>query len=115
MHGTAGQHLTKLRAEITPLPGIRIEGSHSKGVRAAHAMEHPMARTAVASDELAGKFASEKESPYTRWVRNEGLDIIDGLFVPNLRTVELKPWARRGGRGVFINHEASRTSNDCYV
>ena len=27
----------------------------------------------------------------------------------------MKPWARRGGRGVFINHEASRTSNDCYV
>ena len=22
---------------------------------------------------------------------------------------------RRGGRGVYINHEASRTSNDCYV
>jgi hypothetical protein len=35
--------------------------------------------------------------------------------VPNLRTVELKPWPRRGGFGVFINHEASRTSNDCYV
>ncbi len=33
----------------------------------------------------------------------------------NLHTVELKPWARRGGRGVFINHDASRTSNDCYV
>jgi oxalate decarboxylase/phosphoglucose isomerase-like protein (cupin superfamily) len=27
----------------------------------------------------------------------------------------LKPWPRRGGRGVYINHEASRTSNDCYV
>ncbi|MGH3750968.1 MAG: cupin domain-containing protein, partial [Micromonosporaceae bacterium] len=36
-------------------------------------------------------------------------------YVPNLRTVELKPWARRGGSGVFINHDASRTSNDCYV
>ena len=35
--------------------------------------------------------------------------------MPNLHTVELKPWARRGGRGVFMNHEASRTSNDCYV
>jgi len=35
--------------------------------------------------------------------------------VPNLHTVELKPWARRGGKGVFMNHEASRTSNDCYV
>jgi len=29
--------------------------------------------------------------------------------------VALKPWTRRGGYGVFINHEASRTSNDCYV
>jgi oxalate decarboxylase/phosphoglucose isomerase-like protein (cupin superfamily) len=72
-------------------------------------------RSAVASEELAGKFAAEKESPYTRWVRAEGLDILDGLYVPNLHTVELKPWARRGGRGVYINHEASRTSNDCYV
>ena len=30
-------------------------------------------------------------------------------------TAELKLWPRRGGRGVFINHEASRFSNDCYV
>src|SRR5690348_17670095 len=33
----------------------------------------------------------------------------------SLHTVELKPWARRGGRAVFMNHDASRTSNDCYV
>src|SRR3569832_1231025 len=31
------------------------------------------------------------------------------------RDIDLKPWPRRGGKGVFINHEASRTSNDCYV
>jgi oxalate decarboxylase/phosphoglucose isomerase-like protein (cupin superfamily) len=48
-------------------------------------------------------------------VAAEGLDIIAAHYVPDLRTVELKPWARRGGRGVFINHEATRTSNDCYV
>jgi oxalate decarboxylase/phosphoglucose isomerase-like protein (cupin superfamily) len=35
--------------------------------------------------------------------------------VANLRTVELKPWPRRGGKGVYINHDASRFSNDCYV
>ena len=29
--------------------------------------------------------------------------------------MELKPWPRRGGKGVFLNHDASRTSNDCYV
>jgi oxalate decarboxylase/phosphoglucose isomerase-like protein (cupin superfamily) len=74
-----------------------------------------MAKEAVVSEDLAAKFATEKDTPYLRWVRNEGLDIIGAHYVRNLRTVELKPWARRGGYGVYINHEASRTSNDCYV
>ena len=33
-----------------------------------------MARTAMVSDETANKFATEKETPYTRWVKSEGLD-----------------------------------------
>src|SRR5687767_4745576 len=70
---------------------------------------------AIVSKELAQKFETEKDSRYTRWVAEQGLDIISGHYVRNLRHVELKPWARRGGKGVFINHEASRTSNDCYV
>jgi oxalate decarboxylase/phosphoglucose isomerase-like protein (cupin superfamily) len=74
-----------------------------------------MAKDAMVSENLAEKFATEKDSPYTRWVADEGLDIIAAHYVPDLRTVDLKPWARRGGRGVYINHEASRTSNDCYV
>src|ERR1700716_4227393 len=74
-----------------------------------------MAKNAVVSDELAKKFATEKDSPYTRFIRGEGLEIIGAHYVPSLHTVELKPWARRGGNFVFINHEASRTSNDCYV
>jgi hypothetical protein len=74
-----------------------------------------MTKNAIVSEELAKKFATEKETPYTRWIRDEGLDIIAAHHVPNLRTVELKPWPRRGGSAVFINHEASRTSNDCYV
>jgi oxalate decarboxylase/phosphoglucose isomerase-like protein (cupin superfamily) len=74
-----------------------------------------MAKDAIVSDELAKKFATEKETPYTRWVKEEGLDIISAFYVPNLRTVELKPWARREAAGIFINHDASRTSNDCYV
>ncbi len=74
-----------------------------------------MAKDAVVSEELAKKFATEKDTPYLRWVRSEGLDIIGAHYVRNLNTVELKPWARRGGSGVYLNHEASRTSNDCYV
>ena len=74
-----------------------------------------MAKDALVSDDMAKKFATEKDTPYTRWVADEGLDIISAHYVPNLNTVELKPWERRGGSGVYINHEASRTSNDCYV
>ena len=33
-------------------------------------------RSAPVSEEIAKKFATEKETPYTRWVRDEGLDII---------------------------------------
>jgi oxalate decarboxylase/phosphoglucose isomerase-like protein (cupin superfamily) len=74
-----------------------------------------MAKDALASEDLAKKFATEKETPYTRWIRDEGLDIIPALYVRNLRTVDVKPWARRGGNAVFVNHDASRISNDSYV
>ncbi len=74
-----------------------------------------MKADALVSADMAKKFATEKETPYTRWVREEGLDILSAMYVPDLHTVELKPWARRGGRGVFLNHDASRTSNDAYV
>ena len=74
-----------------------------------------MAKDAKVSDEMAEKFASEKYTPYEAWIKKEGLDIIGAHYIPDLHTVELKPWARRGGLGVYINHEASRTSNDCYV
>jgi oxalate decarboxylase/phosphoglucose isomerase-like protein (cupin superfamily) len=72
-------------------------------------------KNALVSDAVASKFATEKETPYTRWIAREGLEILDAMYVRNLHTVELKPWARRGGRGVYLNHDASRTSNDCYV
>lgn len=72
-------------------------------------------RNALVSDAIAKKFETEKATPYTRWVASEGLDIVDAMHVANLHTVDLKPWARRGGKGVYLNHDASRTSNDCYV
>jgi oxalate decarboxylase/phosphoglucose isomerase-like protein (cupin superfamily) len=74
-----------------------------------------VAKDALVDKDMARKFETEKDSPYVRWVRDEGLEIISAHYVPDLNTVPLKPWDRRGGAGVFINHEASRTSNDCYV
>ena len=74
-----------------------------------------MVKHAIVSDALADKFRTEKETPYTRFIAAEGLEILSGLYVPSLHDVPLRPWARRGGDAVFINHDASRTSNDCYV
>jgi mannose-6-phosphate isomerase-like protein (cupin superfamily) len=74
-----------------------------------------MEKDVVVAKEFAQKFVTEKNTYYKTWVRAEGLDIIDAHYVPNLHTVALKPWARRGGRGVFLNHQASDSSNDCYV
>ena len=74
-----------------------------------------MAKDAKVSEEMAKKFATEKETPYTRWVKSEGLEIESAIYQQNLHTIELKPWARRGGKGVFLNHDASCTSNDAYV
>jgi oxalate decarboxylase/phosphoglucose isomerase-like protein (cupin superfamily) len=74
-----------------------------------------MTNNAAVSDDLAQKFVAEKDSPYLRWVRSEGLDIFSAHYVANLNEVPLKPWARRGAHGAFLNHDASRTSNDCYI
>ena len=36
------------------------------------------------SEELANKFATEKDTPYLRWVRNEGLDIIGAHYMSRI-------------------------------
>ena len=73
------------------------------------------AKNALVSETIAKKFETEKATPYTRWIESEGLDIVPSIFVENLHTAPLKPWARRGGKGLYLNHDASRTSNYCYV
>lgn len=52
---------------------------------------------------------------YARWARSQGIEVVPGFHIPDLRTVPLKPWARTGGWGCFINHDDSDRSNDCYL
>ena len=56
-----------------------------------------MAKNAVVSEELANKFKTEKETPYTRWVKAEGLDIIPSHLCaePAHRRTEALGAARR--------------------
>ncbi len=52
-------------------------GSSRIACTALKSTDDQMAKDAIVSDELAKKFATEKDTPYLRWVRNEGLDIIN--------------------------------------
>ena len=53
-----------------------------------------MARNAIVSEEFAKKFATEKDTPYARWVRSEGLEIIGSP----LRTSTSRDRIRRASR-----------------
>ena len=37
----------------------------------------------IVSDEMAKKFETERETPYERWVRSEGLDIVPANYIRN--------------------------------
>ena len=59
---------------------------------------------------------SEDSRPfYEKWQETEGLDVIKGMFIEDLRQIALKPWKRKGGLGVFINLEGTGGENDAYV
>ena len=55
------------------------------------------------------------ESTYQEWIRGEGLDVIPGHHVPDLRAVPVKPWGRTGGLACFVHHDDSDRSNDCVI
>lgn len=54
-------------------------------------------------------------APYHEWQKQEGIPIIRGHCVDDLRTAELGPWASKGGRGAFVNLEGTEMSADAYI
>ncbi|HLY66232.1 MAG TPA: ethanolamine ammonia lyase-activating protein [Chloroflexota bacterium] len=49
------------------------------------------------------------------WVAREGLDLLRGYKVDDVYSVELKPWARTGGRAVQIQLDGTGDLNAAYV
>ncbi|HLY65356.1 MAG TPA: hypothetical protein VKU60_07475, partial [Chloroflexota bacterium] len=45
----------------------------------------------------------ERIDTYKEYQRREGIPIITGFGVEDIKTAELGPWARRGGRGAFVD------------
>jgi hypothetical protein len=58
--------------------------------------------------------APRGESPYRAWQRGEGIPINSGSSVSDLNALEIKPWARTGQHGAFVNL-AGQEEDDAYV
>jgi quercetin dioxygenase-like cupin family protein len=60
------------------------------------------------------KWLRERHFSYAKWRDAEGLPVITGHFVADMRTLELAPWERKGGKGVFLNLSEQEV-DDAYV
>ena len=54
-------------------------------------------------------------SAYEAFQVREGIPVITGFAVDDLRTVEVKPWARLECLGTYINLDGAGATNDAYV
>jgi len=53
--------------------------------------------------------------PYDEFLQQEGVPVYTGFAIDDVKNVELGPWARKGGRGAYINLDGNGGTNDCYV
>ena len=47
--------------------------------------------------------ASFEKTTYFQWMKRQGIPIVEGYGVEDVREVQMTPWARTGGKGAFIN------------
>ena len=52
---------------------------------------------------------------YQIFLDKEGVPAVRAFHIEDINQVELYPWARMGGRGVYLNLEGSEGVNDCYI
>ncbi len=50
----------------------------------------------------------DKYSPYKRWIESEGVPIIGGAFVQDVRTEKLQYWKRKDCKGAICTFSDQR-------
>jgi hypothetical protein len=58
---------------------------------------------------------TEKGSSYKKWIASEGIPIIEGFFIKDIREVPLEPWKRTGGLAARICLEGTGETKDAYI
>ena len=62
-----------------------------------------------AGNELGAK------TTYQLFLEREGVPAVRAFHIEDIHEVELYPWARTGGRGVYLNLKGTEGVNDCYI
>ncbi|MEV0035942.1 ethanolamine ammonia lyase-activating protein [Streptomyces sp. NPDC050804] len=57
----------------------------------------------------------KRPTAYEQWLTDEGLKVVEGLFIEDLRTVELGTWERRGCRAAVARLEGTEDVNDAHI
>ncbi len=65
--------------------------------------------------DLVKEAAYSGKTPYELWQEGEGIPVVKGLHVQDLKTLPLSFWGRMGASGAFINLLGAGRSCDAYV
>jgi len=56
----------------------------------------------AADKQMEKLLAAFHKTPYYKWMDSEGLPVVEGHGVEDIRELKLAPWARTGGKGSFV-------------
>ena len=56
-----------------------------------------------------------RPTDYDRWLEAEGIPVIEGLYLQDVRSVDVGDWARRGCRGAVARLRGSEDVNDAHI
>jgi len=54
-------------------------------------------------------------NPYDEWRKREGIPVLGGHSIPDIRTVAVQPWKRMGASGAYIDLIGGEGVNDGYI
>lgn len=66
-------------------------------------------------NEFGQLMAALRNTPYHQWMKAEGIPIVEGHGVEDVRDIELVRWPRTGGKGSFIHLYGMEGSTGMYV
>ncbi|MBI4489321.1 MAG: hypothetical protein HY694_09575 [Deltaproteobacteria bacterium] len=59
--------------------------------------------------------STNRETTYEAWIRQEGIPVVEGHGVEDVREIPRRPWPRTGGKGAFIQLKGMEGFTGMYV